>query len=207
VQRPADAMKCERAETRQHRFANAFAGHRAHCDANEGGQHVDGVRIHEHATVATGHAQVEHGLVATNGLGQCATRPAPGLMSPLAVIAQCAHAGPFARPTRAAVPVRVAPPESTIINGHPSGRTVAFDDFSSMVSDRYGGLLQVEQYRFVGDASMWQTKQGQEMPTAEKARATALAASTAPLVPPALAATPPPPLARCVGESLRSLGA
>jgi len=64
---------------------------------------------------------------------------------------------------------RMAWDKSTIINGHPSGRTVAFDDFSSMVSDRYGGLLQVEQYRFVGDASMWQTKQGQEMPTAEKA--------------------------------------
>ena len=82
-------------------------------------------------------------------------------------------------PTRPSSPARVVPPESTIINGHPSGRTVAFDDFSMMVRDRYGGLLQVEQYRFVGDASAWQTKQGREKMTAEKARTTAFAANTA----------------------------
>jgi len=63
---------------------------------------------------------------------------------------------------------RMAWDKATIINGHPSGSTVTFDSFSAMVRERYASLLQTSQYRFVGDASAWQTKQGREMPTDEK---------------------------------------
>ena len=55
-----------------------------------------------------------------------------------------------------------------IINGAPSGRPLAYEDFEQMVKARYATLLQTEQYRFVGDATDWQMKQGRESSTAEK---------------------------------------
>ena len=65
---------------------------------------------------------------------------------------------------------RMAWDKSTIINGHPSGNTMAYDAFASMVKARYAALLETEQYRFIGDDTEWQTKRGQEKMTSEKAR-------------------------------------
>jgi len=63
---------------------------------------------------------------------------------------------------------RMAWDKSTIIEGTPSGRTVTLSDFEEMVRTRYGSLLQTEQYRFIGDSSPWQMKDGRAKPTAEK---------------------------------------
>jgi len=63
---------------------------------------------------------------------------------------------------------RMAWEKCNVINGAPSGRFVDLTDFEAMVKSRYAALLDTEQFRFVGDASPWQQKQGHEKMTAVK---------------------------------------
>lgn len=63
---------------------------------------------------------------------------------------------------------RMAWEKCNVINGAPSGRFVDLPTFESMVKARYSPLLDTEEFRFVGDASPWQQKQGREKMTAVK---------------------------------------
>lgn len=63
---------------------------------------------------------------------------------------------------------RMAWEKCQVINGAPSGRYLDSSGFENMVQTRYPALLDTESFRFVGDTSSWQQKNGQ-------ARARALA--------------------------------
>ena len=58
--------------------------------------------------------------------------------------------------------------KAKVINDAPSGKACNADDFEAMVRSKYAPLLNVVQYRFVGDDSAWQQKNGHEKMTAVK---------------------------------------
>uniref|UniRef100_A0A7S2H127 Uncharacterized protein n=1 Tax=Haptolina brevifila TaxID=156173 RepID=A0A7S2H127_9EUKA len=63
---------------------------------------------------------------------------------------------------------RMAWEKCSIINGAPSGHFVDEEAFSQMVRSRYAALLATDEFRFLGDASSWQQKNGQAKMTAVK---------------------------------------
>eukprot|EP00316_Scyphosphaera_apsteinii_P021357 CAMPEP_0119338002 /NCGR_PEP_ID=MMETSP1333-20130426/95157_1 /TAXON_ID=418940 /ORGANISM="Scyphosphaera apsteinii, Strain RCC1455" /LENGTH=172 /DNA_ID=CAMNT_0007349177 /DNA_START=253 /DNA_END=771 /DNA_ORIENTATION=+ len=58
--------------------------------------------------------------------------------------------------------------KSRVISGVPSGPFNDYAGFESMVRSRYSALLDTEGFRFVGDDSSWQSKNGLEKETAVK---------------------------------------
>jgi len=56
----------------------------------------------------------------------------------------------------------------SVINGAPSGRFVDEEGFSQMVRSRYAALLRTDEFRFIGDTSPWQQKNGQAKMTEVK---------------------------------------
>jgi len=63
---------------------------------------------------------------------------------------------------------RMAWEKAQIIGGAPSGQHHDSEGFEAMVRDKYGALLNTDVFRFLGDATPWQQKNGMEKMTAEK---------------------------------------
>lgn len=63
---------------------------------------------------------------------------------------------------------RMAWERARVIGGAPSGTAYERDPFAQMVRKTYAPLLQTDGYRFIGDASSWQQKNGLEKATAVK---------------------------------------
>ena len=63
---------------------------------------------------------------------------------------------------------RMAWDNARVIGGDPSGKAYERDEFAQMVRTAYAPLLQTEGYRFIGDDSAWQQKNGHESATAVK---------------------------------------
>ena len=58
--------------------------------------------------------------------------------------------------------------KARVIGGAPSGKALPADEFAQMLRTTYAPLFQTVSYRFVGDASSWQQKDGLEKPTSVK---------------------------------------
>lgn len=63
---------------------------------------------------------------------------------------------------------RMAWDKAREIGGAPSGLAHESTEFEEMIRSAYAPLLQTEGYRFIGDASNWQMKDGVESPTDPK---------------------------------------
>ena len=63
---------------------------------------------------------------------------------------------------------RMAWDKAREIGGDPSGLALEHDDWEKMVRSTYAPLLQTEGYRFIGDSTPWQQKNGRQSATGVK---------------------------------------
>jgi hypothetical protein len=63
---------------------------------------------------------------------------------------------------------RMAWEKCRIIGGAPSGLHYALSDFEAMMKTNYNVLLESTEYRFLGDSTPWQQKEGRQKMTAPK---------------------------------------